>query len=151
MIISCWGFFQCGKFSECAEGTWSVPVAVSLQPPAQEQDVAEGPACPSHSSGAACWICREAGGRFLPRPSGFNRPSKQNLLPALKYAENSEAECHPCKLYFTWGMHTGQSHCHISSIFYVWHQSDRCHMKERITRTCPEFRACRGNVKRGSS
>lgn len=153
MAVSCWGFFQHGRFSECAEGTWPEPIAVSLLPPAWEQDVTEGPACPNHSSGerqhAGAVGKQEA--RFLPRPSCFNRPFKQSLLPALKYVENSEAECHPCILCFTLGMHTGQSHCPISSVFCEWHQSDRWHMKEKITRMCPEFRACRENVKRGSS
>lgn len=153
MAVSCWGFSQHGRFSECPEGTWPVPIALSLLPPSWEQDVGEGPSHPNHSSGEL--QCAGALGKqeamFLPRPSGFNRPFKQSLLSALKYVENSEAEWHPCKLYFPLGMHTGQSHCQISSVFCEWHQSDRCRMKEKITRMCPEFIPCRENVKRGSS
>lgn len=101
----------------------AVPAAteLSLLPAAWEQGVAEGPARSRHSSGelqgAGAVGKQEA--TFLPRHSGLNWPFKQSLLPALKYIENSEAECncHPCKLYFTWGMHTGQSHCQISSVF----------------------------------
>lgn len=86
VAVSCWEFFQHGRFSVCAEGTWPVPIVLPLLPPPREQDVAEGPACPSHSLG----VLQHAGAvgkqesRLLSRPSGFNRPFKQSLLPDLK-------------------------------------------------------------------
>lgn len=98
-----------------------MPILLPLTAPVWEQDVAEGPGCPSHCSGkpqrAGAMGKQEA--RFLPRPSGLTRFSKQRPLPGTKYIENFEAErtCPPHKLYFTYGMHTGHSHCQISSVF----------------------------------
>lgn len=43
IAASCWGVFHCSRFPKY---TWPVPI-----PPAWEQDVDKGPACPSHSSG----------------------------------------------------------------------------------------------------
>lgn len=155
MAVSCWGFFQPGRFPECAEGTWPEPISLPSPPPAWEQDRAEGMGCPNHRSGelqhAPAMGKQEA--RVLPRPSDLTGSSKQSPLPALKSMGNFEAECHccPCKLYFTRGMRAGHSHCQISSLFCEWHQGDRHHMKEQITRMCPEFRACRERVERGSS
>lgn len=97
---------------------------------------------------ATAWVCcsmlelwgsRSPG--FSPDPLVSTGLSNKAFCLTLKHVENSEAECHPCKLYFTYGMHTSQNHCQI----------DRCHMKEKITRMCPEFRAHRENAKSGSS
>lgn len=93
-------------------GAVPAATALSLLPAAWEQGVAEGPARSSHSSGelqgAGAVGKQEA--TFLPRHSGLNRPFKQSLLPALKYIENSEAECncHPCKLFYEGDAHRSE-------------------------------------------
>lgn len=82
-----------------------MPLALSLMPAAWEQDVREGPAHPNYSSGelqhAGAVGKQEA--RFLHRPSGFNRPFQQSLLPALKYVESSEADAIPVNSILHWG------------------------------------------------
>lgn len=83
MAVSCWGFFQRGRFPKCAEGAWSMPILLPLTPPVREQDVAGGwgvPAtAPVSRSMPELWGSRRLG--FFPDP--LVSPGFQNKGPCL--------------------------------------------------------------------